>query len=228
MFWHAEAVVTHFSCGTDQAALKCTAQYLPLAFGLFESLLGARFPYRALQQVFMPAGFGAGRPIAAAALQLLPAHLLIMDRCVEQAGLPSTVNHLSIAQYCTPAKQAAYLVECPRTSFGYVCHAVLAVFAHGECAADRSDLLCVHFIAERQAGIPDQSFPSALPFFQAIEARQAIVRELARQWFGIFLRPKAPADAWLLQGLAGWLEDQFVKLYMGRNEQAFRYCAARS
>ena len=48
------------------------------------------------------------------------------------------------------------------------------------------------------------------------------MRELARQWFGIFLRPKAPADAWLLTGLAGWLEDQFVKLYMGRNEQAFR------
>ena len=50
-FPNAEAVVTHFSCGTDQAALRCTAQYLPLAFGLFESLLGARFPYRALQQV---------------------------------------------------------------------------------------------------------------------------------------------------------------------------------
>ena len=78
------------------------------------------------------------------------------------------------------------------------------------------------FLAEHQASHVRSVFPSTLPFFQAIEARQAIVRELARQWFGIFLRPKAPADAWLLQGLAGWLEDQFVKLYMGRNEQAFR------
>ena len=60
-----------------------------------------------------------------------------------------------------------------------------------------------------------------------MEARLEIVRQLAQQWFGIFMRPKAPADAWLLAGLAGWLEEQFVKQYMGRNEQAYR-CASTS
>lgn len=48
------------------------------------------------------------------------------------------------------------------------------------------------------------------------------MRSLAEQWFGVFMRPKKAADAWLLKGLAGWLEGQFVKRYMGRNEHAYR------
>ena len=55
---------------------------------------------------------------------------------------------------------------------------------------------------------------------QAVEGRLAIVRSLAEQWFGVFMRPKTAADAWLLKGLAGWLEGQFVRRYMGRNELA--------
>lgn len=47
-------------------------------------------------------------------------------------------------------------------------------------------------------------------------------RALARQWFGMWLRPRAPADAWLLEGLAGYLEDLFVRRFMGRNELLYR------
>lgn len=57
---------------------------------------------------------------------------------------------------------------------------------------------------------------------QDIEGRLVMVRELARQWFGLFMRPKAPLDTWLLQGLAGWLEGHYVKTYMGKNELAYR------
>jgi hypothetical protein len=57
---------------------------------------------------------------------------------------------------------------------------------------------------------------------QAIEARRATVAALARQWFGVFMRPRAPADAWLLAGLAGWLEGQFVRTFQGANELAYR------
>ena len=57
---------------------------------------------------------------------------------------------------------------------------------------------------------------------QGVEGRLAIVRSLAEQWFGVFMRPKTAADGWLLKGLAGWLEGQFVRRYMGRNELAYR------
>jgi hypothetical protein len=57
---------------------------------------------------------------------------------------------------------------------------------------------------------------------QATEARRAIVAALACQWFGVFMRPRAPADAWLLAGLAGWLEGQFVRTFQGANELAYR------
>lgn len=50
---------------------------------------------------------------------------------------------------------------------------------------------------------------------------------LARQWFGVFMRPRAPADAWLLTGLAGWLEGHFVRTFQGANELSYR-CVSRS
>ena len=56
-----------------------------------------------------------------------------------------------------------------------------------------------------------------------MEGRLAIVQSLAEQWFGVFMRPKTAADGWLLKGLAGWLEGQFVRRYMGRNELAYRF-----
>ena len=61
----------------------------------------------------------------------------------------------------------------------------------------------------------------------AMEARVAGARALARQWFGVWLRPAAPADAWLLEGLAGYLEDLFVRRFMGRNELAYRRAKER-
>ncbi|KAK9825158.1 hypothetical protein WJX81_006717 [Elliptochloris bilobata] len=61
----------------------------------------------------------------------------------------------------------------------------------------------------------------------AVEARLAGARALARQWFGMWLRPATPADAWLLEGLAGYLEDLFVRRFMGRNELAYRRAKER-
>ena len=57
---------------------------------------------------------------------------------------------------------------------------------------------------------------------QAIESRLALVRVMAEQWFGVFMRAKTPADVWLLKGLAGWMEDQFVRKYMGKSEYIYR------
>lgn len=60
---------------------------------------------------------------------------------------------------------------------------------------------------------------------QAVDAWLAMVRGLAAQWFGVWVRPKAPADAWLLEGLAAYLEHLFISRFLGRNEAAYR-CAA--
>lgn len=58
---------------------------------------------------------------------------------------------------------------------------------------------------------------------QGIEARRVIARGLAEQWFGVLMRPETPADSWLLEGLAGWLEDHYVRAFMGANELAYRW-----
>lgn len=57
---------------------------------------------------------------------------------------------------------------------------------------------------------------------QSQEARLAIAGALAKQWFGHFIRPATTDDAWLVEGLAGWLQDQFVQKYMGKTEVAYR------
>lgn len=57
---------------------------------------------------------------------------------------------------------------------------------------------------------------------QSQEARCAIAGAIAKQWFGHFIRPATIDDAWLVEGLAGWLEDQFVKKYLGKTEVLYR------
>ena len=76
--------MTHFGPPRDQAALKFTAQCLPIALGFFETLLAVKYPYPSLQQAFLPAKFNA---IASAGLQLLPSSLLFTERCLEHVSL---------------------------------------------------------------------------------------------------------------------------------------------
>lgn len=57
---------------------------------------------------------------------------------------------------------------------------------------------------------------------QSQRARLDQAWALARQWFGQFVRPASPGDMWLVQGLAAWLQEQFIKKYMGRTEVALR------
>ena len=57
---------------------------------------------------------------------------------------------------------------------------------------------------------------------QSQTARCAIAGALAKQWFGHFIRPATIDDAWLVEGLAGWLEDQFVKKYLGKTEVLYK------
>lgn len=46
---------------------------------------------------------------------------------------------------------------------------------------------------------------------------------VARQWFGVLMRPRTPADAWLVDGLAGWLEGWAVKTFQGQTELTYRW-----
>jgi transcription initiation factor TFIID subunit 2 len=62
---------------------------------------------------------------------------------------------------------------------------------------------------------------------QSTAARRSISMALAQQWFGVFVKPAAHDDAWLVEGLAGWLEDQYFKKYAGKNELQYRRWAER-
>ncbi|XP_071903479.1 transcription initiation factor TFIID subunit 2-like isoform X1 [Coffea arabica] len=57
---------------------------------------------------------------------------------------------------------------------------------------------------------------------QTIETRIKLAYALARQWFGVYITPEAPTDDWLLDGLAGFLTDSFVKRFLGNNEARYR------
>ena len=57
-----------------------------------------------------------------------------------------------------------------------------------------------------------------------MESRLAIAYTVARQWFGVLIRPRTPADAWLVEGLAGYLHDLFLRRFLGKNELRYR-CA---
>ncbi|XP_057420384.1 transcription initiation factor TFIID subunit 2 isoform X3 [Lotus japonicus] len=61
---------------------------------------------------------------------------------------------------------------------------------------------------------------------QTIDTRVKLAYALARQWFGVYISPEAPNDEWLLEGLAGFLTDFFIKKHLGNNEARYlRYKA---
>ncbi|KAJ8535989.1 hypothetical protein K7X08_034390 [Anisodus acutangulus] len=57
---------------------------------------------------------------------------------------------------------------------------------------------------------------------KTIETRIKLAYALARQWFGVYITPKAPNDDWLLDGIAGFLSDIFIKRFLGNNEERYR------
>ncbi|KAK3032920.1 hypothetical protein RJ639_036501 [Escallonia herrerae] len=57
---------------------------------------------------------------------------------------------------------------------------------------------------------------------QTIETRIKLAYALARQWFGVYITAEAPSDEWLLDGLAGFLTDSFIKQFLGNNEARYR------
>ncbi|CAM8974118.1 unnamed protein product [Rhodiola kirilowii] len=57
---------------------------------------------------------------------------------------------------------------------------------------------------------------------QAIDTRTKLAYSLARQWFGVFITPESPNDEWLLEGLAGYMTDSFIKQSLGNNEARYQ------
>ncbi|XP_024044113.1 transcription initiation factor TFIID subunit 2 isoform X3 [Citrus clementina] len=57
---------------------------------------------------------------------------------------------------------------------------------------------------------------------QAIDTSIKLSFALARQWFGVYITPELSNDEWLLDGLAGFLTDSFIKKFLGNNEARYR------
>ncbi|KAF7838614.1 transcription initiation factor TFIID subunit 2 isoform X1 [Senna tora] len=57
---------------------------------------------------------------------------------------------------------------------------------------------------------------------QTIDTRIKLAYALARQWFGVYITPEATNDEWLLEGLAGFLTDFYIKKHLGNNEARYR------
>ncbi|XP_023767064.1 transcription initiation factor TFIID subunit 2 isoform X2 [Lactuca sativa] len=57
---------------------------------------------------------------------------------------------------------------------------------------------------------------------QTIDTRIKLAYGLARQWFGVYITAEAPNDEWLLDGLAGFLTDSYIKQFLGNNEARYR------
>ncbi|CAO2818396.1 unnamed protein product [Amaranthus hypochondriacus] len=57
---------------------------------------------------------------------------------------------------------------------------------------------------------------------QTIDTRIKFAYALARQWFGIYVTPETPNDEWLVEGLAGFLTDTYIKEFLGNNEARYR------
>eukprot|EP00983_Pelagomonas_calceolata_P087389 1156949-Pelagomonas_calceolata.AAC.6 len=50
-----------------------------------------------------------------------------------------------------------------------------------------------------------------------MESCLALAGAMARQWFGVLMQPCGAEDAWVLEGLAAYLEDVFARAAMGQD-----------
>ncbi|KAL0042600.1 hypothetical protein WJX79_004833 [Trebouxia sp. C0005] len=139
-FGRGESTITHFAPPESKLAADHTLKTLGLAFNMYETFLGCKFPYKALQTIVLPEGMAAESMHSAAGLQILAGEMMVHERTVEQG----------------------------------------------------------------------------------IESRLAIAYAVAQQWFGVLMRPRTPADAWLVEGLAGYLHDLFLRRFLGKNELRYR------
>ncbi|TIB11129.1 hypothetical protein E3P92_02992 [Wallemia ichthyophaga] len=57
---------------------------------------------------------------------------------------------------------------------------------------------------------------------QTLDTRHKISHALATQWSGINIMPRSWSDMWLVQGLASYIANLFLKKSMGNNEYFFR------
>ncbi|KAL8140263.1 hypothetical protein V2J09_006284 [Rumex salicifolius] len=57
---------------------------------------------------------------------------------------------------------------------------------------------------------------------QNIDTKIRIAYAIARQWFGVYITPDTLNDEWLIEGLAGFLTDTFIKEFFGSNEAQYR------
>ncbi|KAK1359659.1 Transcription initiation factor TFIID subunit 2 [Heracleum sosnowskyi] len=57
---------------------------------------------------------------------------------------------------------------------------------------------------------------------QTMETRIKLAYALARQWFGVYITAASPNDDWLIDGLAWFLTDLFIKQFLGNNEARYR------
>lgn len=58
--------------------------------------------------------------------------------------------------------------------------------------------------------------------WEAAEAQLEFVSALARQWFGVLIRPNAPEDTWLLEGLVEHMTWRVARKLVGNQEAAWR------
>lgn len=112
----------------------------------------------------------------------------------------------------------------------HACTAGLAASASAPTRAQLTALACIR----AQAGLGSILLSSALLAGGALllaprlDAARALAAALAAQYFGLLLLPRGPEDAWLLQGLAGWLADQALKQLVGVNEIQYRRWQVRA
>ncbi|KAK4749006.1 hypothetical protein SAY87_026455 [Trapa incisa] len=57
---------------------------------------------------------------------------------------------------------------------------------------------------------------------KTIDTRIKLAYALARQWFGVYISPASPDDEWLLDGLAVYLTDSYIKKHLGNNEARYQ------
>ncbi|XP_042961953.1 transcription initiation factor TFIID subunit 2 isoform X3 [Carya illinoinensis] len=148
--------------------------------------------------------------LAVAPFEILPDHQfnLISHICLS-ANMPKLRNTMEFFHSAFSCYKDYLSVDFPFESYKQV-------FIEPEMAVSSVSLGASMSIFSSQALFDEKVID------QTIDTRIKLAYALARQWFGVYITPEAPNDEWLLDGLAGFLTDYFIKKNLGNNEARYR------
>ncbi|CAK9147810.1 unnamed protein product [Ilex paraguariensis] len=206
---HHTGLISHMCLPTNLSKLRNTVGFFHSVFSHYEEYLSASFPFGSYTQVFIAPEMAISTLSLGASISVFSSQVLFDEKVIDQFSLMMGEKRLSL--------RATWNEEIVATRDS------LRVTEDKEGNEPNKEILYAKLteVCRETTDVKSVYWSPPIPM-ETIETRIKLAYALARQWFGVYITAEAPTDEWLLDGLAWFLTDSFIKRFLGNNEARYR------